>query len=103
MFFNPKSLAIKSSDLNYDNIIEGKSVSVKDGGAVHPTIIIDSVNGKIGRFSKELSVNLTLDIYENRNFQLINSLEYKFSSLGHQTGYQHIDAFTESHTIKLKY
>ncbi len=104
VFFNPKSLTIKSSDLNYDNIIEGKSVSVKDGEfAVHPTIIIDSVNGKIGRFSKELSVNLTLDIYENRNFQLINSLEYKFSLLlGHQTGYQHIDAFYRKPYDKIK-
>ena len=104
VFFNPKNLTIKSSDLNYDNIVEGKSVSVKDGEfAVHPTIIIDSVNGKIGRFSKELSVNLTLDIYENRNFQLINSLEYKFSLLlGHQTGYQHIDAFYRKPYDKIK-
>ena len=104
VFFNPKRLSIKSSELNYDNIVEGKSVSVKDGEfAVHPTILIDSVNGKIGRFSKELSVNLTLDIYENRNFQLINSLEYKFSLLlGHQTGYQHIDAFYRKPYDKIK-
>ena len=104
VFFNPKSLTIKSSDLNYDNIVEGKSVSVKDGEfAVHPTILIDSVNGKIGRFSKELLVNLTLDIYENRNFQLINSLEYQFSLLlGQQTGYQHIDAFYKKPYDKIK-
>ena len=104
VFFNPKRLTIKSSDLNYDNIVEGKSVSVKDGEfAVHPTILIDSVNGKIGRFSKELLVKLTLDIYENRNFRLISSLEYQFSLLlGHQTGYQHIDAFYKKPYDKIK-
>lgn len=104
VFFNPKSLTIKSSDLNYDNIVEGKSVSVKDGEfAVHPTILIDSINGKIGRFSKELLVNLTLDIYENRNFQLISSLEYQFSLLlGQQTGYNHIDAFYKKPYDKIK-
>ena len=104
VFFNPKNLNFKSSDLDYDNIVEGKSVSLKDGEfAVHPTILIDSVNGKIGRFSKELLVNLTLDIYENRNFQLINSLEYKFSLLlGQQTGYQHIDAFYKKPYDKIK-
>ena len=104
VLFNPKSIAIKSSDLDYDNIVEGKTVSVKDGEfAVHPTILIDSINGKIGRFSKELLVNLTLDIYENRNFQLINSLEYQFSLLlGQQTGYQHIDAFYKQPYDKIK-
>ena len=104
VFFNPRSLAIKSSDLDYDNIVEGKTVSVKDGEfAVHPTILIDSINGKIGRFSKGLLVNLTLDIYENRNFELINSLEYQFSlHLGQQTGYQHIDAFYKQPYDKIK-
>ena len=104
VFFNPKSLTIKSSDLNYVNIVEGKSVSVKDGEfAVHPTILIDSINGKIGRFSKELLVNLTLDIYENRNFKLISSLEYQFSLLlGQQTGYKHIDAFYKKPYDKIK-
>jgi len=104
VFFNPKSLTIKSSDLDYDNIVEGKAVSVKDGEfAVHPTILIDSINGKIGRFSRELLVHLTLDIYENRGFQLINSLEYQFSLfLGQKTGYQHIDAFYRQPFDKIK-
>lgn len=104
IFFNPKKIAIKSSDLDYDNIVEGKSVSVKDGEfAVHPTILIDSIDGNIGRFSKELMVKLILDIYENRDFQLINSLEYQFSLLlGQKTGYQHIDAFYKKPYDKIK-
>ena len=31
MFFQSKRSSIKSSDLDYDNMIEGKTVSVKDG------------------------------------------------------------------------
>lgn len=104
VFFNPKSVSFKSSDLDYDNIVEGRTVSVKDGEfAVHPTILIDSTNGKIGRFSRELLVSLTLDIYENKNFQLVNSLEYQFSLLlGQKTGYQHIDAFYKQPYDKIK-
>ncbi len=95
VYFNLQRIPVKSSNLDYESIVEGKSLSLKDGEfAVHPTIIVDSINGNLGRFSKELLVKLQLDVYQNSNFNLIDSLEYDFTLfLGQQTGYQHIDAF----------
>ena len=104
VFFNVKRIPIKSSNLDYDSIVEGKSMSLKDGEfAVHPTIIIDSIDGNIGRFSKEILIKLRLDVYQNSNFNLINSLEYDFSLfLGQKTGYQHIDAFYKKSYDKIR-
>ncbi len=104
VYFNKKKLRFKSSDLDYDGIVEGKSISVKNGEfAIHPTILIDSIDGKIGRFSKELMIKLKLDVYENKNFNLVDSLYYDFSlHLGQETGYQHIDAFYKKNYDKIK-
>ncbi len=104
VYFNKKTLRFKSSDLDYDGIVEGKSISVKNGEfAIHPTILIDSIDGKIGRFSKELMIKLKLDVYENKNFNLVDSLYYDFSlHLGQETGYQHIDAFYKKNYDKIK-
>ena len=104
MFFNVNNKPIKSSNLDYNSIVEGKTVSIKDGEfAVHPIIYVDSSNGRIGRFSEELMVKLKLNIYENRNFKLINSLNYNFSLLiGQNTGYRHVDAFYKQSYDKVK-
>ena len=54
-------------------------------------------------FSEELMVKLKLNIYENRNFKLINSLNYNFSLLiGQNTGYRHVDAFYKQSYDKVK-
>ncbi len=104
VFFNVNNKPIKSSNLDYNSIVEGKTVSIKDGEfAVHPIIYVDSSNGRIGRFSEELMVKLKLNIYENRNFKLINSLNYNFSLLiGQNTGYRHVDAFYKQSYDKVK-
>ena len=93
--FNPEKLMAKPISLDYEAIVEGKAGKIRNGEfGIHPFIKISSGNGRLTRFSKELVVDLTLNIYDGSNYEVIDSMNYNFSIfLGNETGYQHIDAF----------
>ncbi len=101
--FNPHKVLRKSMSLDYNNIVESKSNSLKDGEfAVHPIIKLDYAKGRITKISKEIRVDITLDIYEGPYFKLLDSLNYKFSLWsGNKTGYGHIDALLRVSEDKL--
>tara|TARA_B100000886_G_C20415540_1_gene489115 strand:- start:50 stop:1231 length:1182 start_codon:yes stop_codon:yes gene_type:complete len=94
--FNPAKIPVSTSaNLDYENLVEGKSKILKNGEfGVHPTIIITSGNGVLTRFSKELVFNINLKIFEGPSFKIIESLDYQFSLIiGNSTGYNHLDSF----------
>jgi len=93
--FDPGKIAAKPISLDYEALVEGKSGKIRNGEfGIHPFIKISSGNGKLTRFSKELIVDLKLNIYDGSNYEVIDSMNYNFSIfLGNETGYQHIDAF----------
>ena len=92
--FNQKLFA-KPVSLDYEALVEGKSNFLKSGEfGVHPIIEISSGKGRLNRFFDEMIVKIKLNIYEGSTFNLIDSMNYKFSLLlGNETGYDHIDAF----------
>ena len=94
--FNPAKIPVaKSANLDYANLVEGKSKILKNGEfGVHPTIIITSGNGVLTRFSKELVFDINLKIFEGPDFKVLETLDYKFSLItGNKTGYLHLDSF----------
>ncbi len=101
--FNPKKVLKKSINLDYNNIVESKNNALKNGEfAVHPIIKLDFAKGRLTRISKEIIVNLTLNIYEGPNFNLLESIDYKFSLWsGNKTGYGHVDSFLRVSQDKL--
>ena len=101
--FNPNKVLKKSIALDYNNLVESKNNGIKDGEfAVHPIIKLDYAKGRITRVSKEIIVDITLNIYEGPYFKLLESLNYKFSLWsGNKTGYGHIDALLRVSEDKL--
>lgn len=101
--FNPNRVLKKSIALDYNNLVESKNNGIKDGEfAVHPIIKLDYAKGRITRVSKEIIVDITLNIYEGPYFKLLESLNYKFSLWsGNKTGYGHIDALLRVSEDKL--
>ena len=73
VYFNPNKVLKKSISLDYNNIVEGKNNSLKDGEfAVHPIIKLDYAKGRLTIVSQKKSVvNLTLNIYEGPHFSII--------------------------------
>ena len=101
--FNPNKVLKKSIALDYNNLVESKNNGIKAGEfAVHPIIKLDYAKGRITRVSKEIMVDITLNIYEGPYFKLLESLNYKFSLWsGNKTGYGHIDALLRVSEDKL--
>ncbi len=101
--FNPNKVLKKSISLDYNNLVEGKRNALKNGEfAVHPIIKLDYAKGRLTRVSKEIMVDITLNIYEGPYFEILDSLNYKFSLWsGNKTGYPHIDAFLRVSEDKL--
>ena len=95
VYFNPDKVLKKSISLDYNNLVEGKRNSLRSGEfAVHPIIKIDYAKGRLNRVSKEILVNITLNIYEGPDFGILDSMDYSFSLwAGNKTGYDFIDAF----------
>ena len=93
--FNPSKVLKKSIALDYNSLVEGKTNALNEGEfAVHPIIKLDYAKGRLTRVSKELMVDITLNIYEGPYYNLLDSLNYKFSLwIGNKTGYSNIDAF----------
>lgn len=103
VYFNPNKVLKKSISLDYNNLVEGKSNSLRSGEfAVHPIIKIDYAKGRLNRVSKEIMVNITLNIYEGPDFSILDSMDYSFSLwAGNKTGYDFIDAFLRVSQDKL--
>ena len=101
--FNPDKVLKKSINLDYNNLIEGNRNALKNGEfAIHPTIRLDYAKGRLTKVSKEIMVDITLNIYEGPNYDVLDSLNYKFSLwLGNKTGYPHVDAFLGASRDKL--
>jgi len=93
--FNSSNVLRKSVALDYNNLVEGKSSALKYGEfAVHPTIRIDYAKGRLTRVSKEMIVDISLNIYEGPNYNVIDTLDYSFSLwIGNKTGYPELDGF----------
>ncbi len=93
--FNPSKVVKKSISLDYNNIVEGKRNALNNGEfAIHPIIKLDYAKGRLTKVSKEIMVNITLNIYEGPYYKILDSLSYQFSLwAGNKTGYSHIDAF----------
>ena len=94
----------KSISLDYNNLVEGKKNSLRNGEfAVHPIIKLDYAKGRLNRISKEIMVDIILNIYEGPNFNLLDSMNYQFSLwAGNKTGYDFIDAFLRVSEDKLR-
>ncbi len=101
--FNPDKVLKKSVSLDYNNLVEGQKNSLKNGEfAIHPILRFSHAKGRFTKVSKEIVVDITLNIYEGPNFNVLDSLSYKFSLWsGNQTGYQHVDAFVKVSQDKL--
>lgn len=101
--FNPNKVVKKSISLDYNNLVEGKRNALNAGEfAIHPVIRIDAAKGRLTKVSKEIMVNMTLNIYEGPFYKILDSLNYNFSLwIGNQTGYSHIDAFLRISQDKL--
>ncbi len=93
--FDPAKISAKPVSLDYEALVEGKAGKLRNGEfGIHPFIKISSGNGRLTRFSKELVVDLNLNIYDGSNYEIIDSMDYSFSIfLGNETGYKNIDAF----------
>lgn len=103
-YFNPNKVLKKSMSLDYNNLVEGKKNSLRNGEfAVHPIIKLDYAKGRLNRISKEIMVDIILNIYEGPNFNLLDSMNYQFSLwAGNKTGYDFIDAFLRVSEDKLR-
>ena len=101
--FNPEKVLKKSVSLDYNNLVEGKTNNLKSGEfAIHPVLKFSHANGRFTRISKEIVVDITMNIYEGPNFNVLDTLNYKFSLWsGNQTGYKHVDAFVKISQDKL--
>lgn len=101
--FNPEKVLKKSVSLDYNNLVEGKTNDLKSGEfAIHPVLKFSHANGRFTRISKEIVVDITMNIYEGPNFDVVDTLNYKFSLWsGNQTGYGHVDAFVKISQDKL--
>ncbi len=101
--FNPNKVLKKSVSLDYNNLVEGQRNDLKNGEfAIHPVLKFSHAKGRFTKVSKEIVVDITLNIYEGPNFNVLDSLSYKFSLWsGNQTGYQHVDAFVKISQDKL--
>lgn len=101
--FNPDKVLKKSVSLDYNNLVEGQRNDLKNGEfAIHPVLKFSHAKGRFTKVSKEIVVDITLNIYEGPNFNVLDSLSYKFSLWsGNQTGYQHVDAFVKISQDKL--
>ncbi len=101
--FNPKKVLKKSVSLDYNNLVEGKTNNLRSGEfAVHPIFKFSHAKGRFTKVSKEIVVDMTLNIYEGPNFNVLDTLSYRFSLWsGNQTGYQHLDAFVKVSRDKL--
>ena len=101
--FNPGKVVKKSISLDYNNLVEGKRNALNEGEfALHPIIKLSYAKGRLTRVSKELMVDISLNIYEGPNHRVLDSLNYKFSLwIGNKTGYPHIDAFLRVSEDKL--
>ena len=104
IYFNPNKVLKKSMSLDYNNLVEGKKNSLRNGEfAVHPIIKLDYAKGRLNRISKEIMVDIILNIYEGPNFNLLDSMNYQFSLwAGNKTGYDFIDAFLRVSEDKLR-
>ena len=104
IYFNPNKVLKKSMSLDYNNLVEGKKNSLRNGEfAVHPIIKLDYAKGRLNRISKEIVVDIVLNIYEGPNFNLLDSMNYQFSLwAGNKTGYDFIDAFLRVSEDKLR-
>ena len=91
---NPKEQFNKSMSLDYDSIVE-KPVIIKNGEfSIIPFIKISAANSRLHRFSKELDVEITVNLYKGPNYQKVDNLDYKFTlMLGNETGFPVIDSF----------
>ena len=101
--FNPNKVVKKSISLDYNNLVEGRRNALNQGEfALHPIIKLNHAKGRLTRVSKELMVDITLNIYEGPNYRVLDSLNYKFSLwIGNKTGYPHLDAFLRVSEDKL--
>ena len=55
-------------------MVEGKRNALNEGEfAVHPIIRLDSAKGRLTRVSKELTVDITLNIYEGPYYNVLDS------------------------------
>ncbi len=101
--FNPSKVVKKSISLDYNNLVEGKRNALNAGEfAIHPVIRLSSAQGRLTKVSKEIMVEITLNIYEGPFYKTLDSLNYKFSLwTGNKTGYSHIDAFLKISEDKL--
>ena len=101
--FNPEKVLKKSVSLDYNNLVEGKTNNLRSGEfAIHPIFKFSHAKGRFNKISKEIVVDMTLNIYEGPNFNVLDTLSYKFSLWsGNQTGYQHLDAFVKVSRDKL--
>ena len=93
-YVNPYKEKNISNTLDYEALTESK-VTIKNGEfSLIPTIKIDFKQSRIHRFSREISFDLSLGIFEGPNYNYITDINYKFSlDLGPRTGYSHIDSF----------
>ena len=101
--FNPSKVVKKSISLDYNNLVEGKRNALNEGEfALHPIIKLSYAKGRLTTVSKELMVDITLNIYEGPDYSVLDSLNYKFSLwIGNKTGYPHIDVFLRVSEDKL--
>ena len=78
--FNPSKVVKKSISLDYNNLVEGKRNALNEGEfALHPMIKLSYAKGRLTTVSKELMVDITLNIYEGPYYKVLDSLNYKFS------------------------
>lgn len=93
-FINPDNMNNLDRSLDYISLTE-KKLTIKNGEfSIIPIIILDFHQSRIHRFSREVSFNIQLKIYEGPNFKFIENINYNFSlNLGNRTGYTHIDTF----------
>lgn len=93
-YINPSKESNISKTLDYESLTETK-VSIKNGEfSLIPKMMINFEQSRIHRFSRELSFDIKLEIYEGPNYNYITDINYNFSlDLGPKTGYPHIDSF----------
>merc|ERR1711988_181700 len=78
--FNPSKVVKKSISLDYNNLVEGNRNALNEGEfALHPIIKLSYAKGRLTTVSKELMVDISLNIYEGPNHRVLDSLNYKFS------------------------
>ena len=92
--FNPEKFSLLPVSLDYQALVEGKSLLKSGEFGLHTLIELKRSKGTLTRFLNKVDVTLTIDLFEGTNFNMIDTLNYNFSVLlGVETGYQHIDGF----------